>query len=161
MSLSAFITVLFLSGVMLLGILLFSQKFIAFQADSISEHIRQEINSGDAIKTLGISSIEKVHKNSPKTKKWIEGLDKNSIIHELTPAGSNANRIYIRIEVNDILICSNVDDDGDIEKFSHFFKDNLAIKPILDSHGNQIGNITVLCFYLSWLIILLFSLTMN
>jgi hypothetical protein len=57
-SLSTFITVLFLSGVIIYLILFVSKSFAAYQAEFVSYSIQQEMNSGSVIKPLGIKSID-------------------------------------------------------------------------------------------------------
>jgi len=118
-----------------------SKGFAAYQAEDISYTIQKEINSGSAIKSLGISSIDEIHKNNPKIKRWIDGLNKSTILDEFIPYTRDANNIYIRIEVNDQLVYSN--EEREIKELSGFYKDTEAIKPILDSNNNQIGKIKV------------------
>jgi signal transduction histidine kinase len=115
--------------------------FAAFQAETVSYAVQKEINSGSALKVLGIESIDEIDKDSLRTKKWIDGLNKRTIINEFIPYTRHVNNIYIRIEVNDKLVYS--DEQVDIKKLSGFYEDTEAIKPILDSNSNQIGSITV------------------
>jgi len=140
-SLSAFITVVFISGVIIYLILMASKGFAAYQAEAVSYSIQQELNSGSAIKPLGISRIEEIDKNDLRTKMWIERLNQRTSINEFIPYMRDVNKIYISIEVKDKLVYSN--EEEDLSGFSDFYKDTESIKPILDSNNKEIGKITV------------------
>lgn len=141
-TLSAFIIVLFLSGVFTLMIIAASGAVAAYQAETVSTAIQKELNSGNAIKYLGIQRIDDIDKSNPKTKLWIDKLNKNTIINEFFPDAIDVNKLYIRIELNDKLVYSN--QDGNIsDDYTNYYKNTESIKPILDSNNNQIGNIIV------------------
>jgi len=141
MSLSAFITVLFLSGVIIYSILMASKGFAAYQAEVVSNAIQKEINSGSAIKLLGITSIDEIDSNNPKTKMWIDELNRRTIINEFFPYANDINKIYIKIEINDELVYE--DEEAINIELSEFYHDTEATKQILDSNNNPIGSILV------------------
>lgn len=140
-SLTAFITVLFLSGVIIYLIFLASRSFAAFQAEVVSYSIQQGLNSGSAVNTLGISRVDEIDNHNPRTKIWIDELNQKAILNEFIPYTRDINKIYIRIEVKDNLVYSN--EEGDIEELSNLYKGTQSIKPIFDSNNNKIGTITV------------------
>lgn len=141
MSLSAFITVLFLSGIIIFLILVASQGFAAYQAENLSYTIQKEINSGNVLKPLGIDSIYEIDKNSPKVKRWIDGLSKKAIVNEFMPYTKPVNNMYVTIELNNKVIYSNEEDN--VDEVSDFYKNTEAVKPILDANNNQVGMIKV------------------
>jgi len=141
MSLSAFITVLFLSGVIIYSILMASKGFAAYQAEVVSNAIQKEINSGSAIKLLGITSIDEIDSTNPKTKRWIDELNRRTIINEFFPYANDINKIYIKIEINDELVYE--DEEAINLELSEFYHDTEATKQILDSNNNPIGSILV------------------
>lgn len=140
-ALSTFMTVLFLSGVIIYLILFVSKGFASYQAEFISYSIQQEINSGSALKPLGISRIDEIDHNNPRTNIWLEDLNRKASINEFIPYAGDVNKVYIRIEIKDKFIYSN--EPVDAERLTGFYEDTLSIKPILDSDNNVIGNITV------------------
>jgi len=146
LSLTAFITVLFLSGVFLFMALIVSQGFAEYQAENVSYAIQKEINTGNAVKMLGISGIEEIDQNNPRTKAWIEGLDKSSMISgDFFEFSSDfKNKICITIEVHDKIVYTNeIEESEHVKELSDLYKNTEAIKPILDSNSNQIGTIRV------------------
>jgi signal transduction histidine kinase len=139
--LSTLITVLFLSGVIIYLILVISKSFAASQAEIVSYSIQQEINSGSIYKPLGISKIDEIDNNNPKTRMWLEDLNRRARIDEFIPFASDVNKMYIRIEIKDKFTYSNEAEGS--EELSDFYKDTQSVKPILDSNNNEIGSITV------------------
>lgn len=141
-SLSTFITILFLSGIIIFLILMISKSLAAYQAEFVSYSIQREINSGAAIKPLGIKSIAEIDSNNPNTKRWFEDLNRRTRMNDFIPYFDNINKVYIRIEVRDELIYSN--EDKSIKELSDLYGDTQSVKPILDSNGREVGHITVM-----------------
>ena len=142
-SLSAFITVLVMSSIIIFIILVASQSFATYQSEVVSYEIQKEINSGQAFASLGIGSIEEVDENNPLITRWVEDLNKKSVINTVVPYLSDLNTIYITIMVKDRIIYSNEIETQYSEKVSEFYDDTQSIKPIYDKNGNEIGQISV------------------
>jgi signal transduction histidine kinase len=140
-ALSTFITVVFLSGVIIYVILEISRYYAASQAEFVSYSIEQEINSGGSIKPSGIGGFEEIDGNNPKTRMWIEDLNKRASINQFLPYLEDINKIYIEIVVKDKLVYSNGYEV--INELSYLYKDTQSIRPIFDSKGNKVGSITV------------------
>lgn len=140
-SLSTFVTVLFLSGVFIYLILTVSRGFAAYQAEMVSYSIQQELNSGNAVKPLGINRIDELDHNNPKTKLWLEDLNQRARLNEFIPYTGDFNKVYIHIEIKDKFIYTN-EEEG-VEELSRLYRDTQSIKPILDANNNEIGKITV------------------
>lgn len=140
-SLATFITVMFLSGVIIWLILFVSKGFAAYQAEIVSSSIQQEINSGNIIKHLGIRRIEEINNDNPKTKAWLADLSRKARMSEFLPYASDTSKIYIRIELKDKLVFSN--EDEVLAELSEFYKDTQSTKTIVDQDNNEIGTITV------------------
>ncbi len=142
-SLSAFITVLVMSSIIIFIILVASQSFAAYQSEVVSYEIQKEINSGQAFASLGIRSIEEVDENNPLITRWVEELNKKSVINTVIPYFSDLNTIYITIVVKDKIIYSNEFETQYSEKVSEFYENTQSIKPIYDKSGNEMGHISV------------------
>ena len=142
-SLSAMITVLFMSGVIIFIILVASQSFAAYQAEVVSYSIQKEINSGKAILPLGISNIDDLKENNPHLKRWVEDINNKTIINTFIPYYSDINKLYIKIEMKDKIIYSNEVEEPYNEDIDEFYKDTESIKPIFDANNNEIGQISV------------------
>lgn len=140
-SFSAFISVLFLSGVLICIILFAAKGFSAYQTEVVSYSIQQELRSGSAVNMMGISDISQIDKNDQRTKMWLEKINHRAALNEFIPFISVSDKIYIKLEVGDKLLYTN--EDEDIPEISNFFKDTEAVKPIIDADNNEIGKITV------------------
>lgn len=140
-SLSTLITIVFFSGIIILIVLSLSRAFAASQAEIICLSIQQEINTGHALIPLGVNNVEQIDRNSPKTKIWLEDLNKKARISEFLPFARDIDNIYIRIEINEKLIFSN--EDEALMPLSELYRDTQSEYPILDRENNEIGTITV------------------
>lgn len=140
-SLSTLITVVFLSGVISYLILEASKGFAAYQSEFVSSSIQQEINSGRAMKPLGIANINELDSKNPQTKKWLDDTVEKGRIVDIIPYISNNNKIYIRIRIGNRVAYTN--EQQEIEVVSDYYKDTQSVKPVLDPNGNEIGDITV------------------
>jgi signal transduction histidine kinase len=141
-SLSTFITVLFLSGAIISLILVVSRNFAEFQSDIACFSIQQELNSGMALKPLGLKSIEEIDKDSLNTKLWFNDLNKKLGFDNFIPYTKNENKLYIKVQVKGQIIYSN-EPEATSDNFSNFYKSTESIKPILNSDGEEIGTIAV------------------
>ena len=141
-SLSTFITVLFLSGVIISLILVVSRSFAEFQSDIACYSIQQELNSGAALKPLGIKSIEEIDKDSLNTKMWFSDLNKKLRFDDFIPYAKDENKLYIKVQVKDQILYSN-EPEAASDNFSNFYKNTESIKPILNSDGEEIGTVAV------------------
>ncbi|HKL79150.1 MAG TPA: ATP-binding protein [Mobilitalea sp.] len=141
LSLSTFLTVIFISGIMIFIVLYISKSFVTYQVEEVSEAIQEEIRTGRAVQTLEIRNVAEMDPKNSKTRDWIAKLDRSSAIKEIIPYSSDIPILYIRLEINDKLLFSN--EDGEEEELSGVFNDTTAVKPIYDVYQNQIGSITV------------------
>ncbi len=144
-SLSALITVLFMSGVIILIILAASRNFAAYQSDVMSYSIQKELNSGQAMNSLGIKSINELNEGDSRLNEWVDNITRNSIINTIIPYDSGVSEFHIRIEVQNKIIYSNEleAEEQDNHDSSELFQDTEAVKPIMNSNNNEIGNIYV------------------
>jgi signal transduction histidine kinase len=140
MSLSAFVTVVFLSGLIIAMIVTGVKILAVYQSDMACTSIQNEINSGRALKELGLNNIEEMEANT-KTDQWASRFCKSSIQSEFIPNINDFNKLYIQIEINQTVVYNN--DEGKLEKVPEFLKDTQAVKPILDSEDNEIGSVRV------------------
>lgn len=141
-SLSTFITVLFLSGAIISLILVVSRSFAEFQSDIACYSIQQELNSGVALKPLGIKSIEEIDKDNLNTKMWFTDLSKKLGFDDFIPYAKDENKLYIKVQVKDQIIYSN-EPEVTSDNFSNLYKNTESIKPILNSDGEEIGTVAV------------------
>jgi hypothetical protein len=144
-SLSTFITVLFLSGAIISLILIASRSFAKGQSKTACDLIQQELNSGAVLKPLGIKSIEEIGKDNINTNKWFNDFNKKLRFDDLIPYTKDETKLYIRIEIKDKRVYSNETKAGsnDISVFSDFYKSTESIDYIYNSEGEKIGTIAV------------------
>lgn len=142
-SLSALITVLFMSSVIILIILAVSRDFAAYQSDVMCYSIQKEINSGQAMNSLGIKSINELNEGDSRLNELVNDISRKSIINTIIPYDNGVSELYIKIEVQNRIIYSNELEAEAQNSQSKLFKDTEAVKPILDSNNNEIGNIYV------------------
>ncbi len=141
MSLSAFITVVFLSGVLITIFLSLSKVYANYQAEVIANAVQEDMNSRNVFQKLGIDSFNEINEENPKTQDWIDGLNKSTIINAVIPYNRNVSYINVRIKVYDKVVYSNeLASDDDIY---NFYEDTKAVRPIYDFVGNEIGTIVV------------------
>lgn len=140
MSLSAFLSVLFLSG-FIIAIIVSAVKGLGdYQAEVACTAIQQEINSGMAAKELGISSIRELTANE-KTDLWIDRFSKNTIQIELLPGFNEVNKLYVTIEIDNKVVYTNTEET--MEELSELVEVMSAAQPIFDEQDNQIGTVSV------------------
>lgn len=142
LNLTALITVLFLSGVIIFIILSVSKLLVAYQSEKVASAIQQDINSGSAAEKLGIHNIEEMDLNDARTKLWIDSLHKSNISNDFYPYIGEISHIYIKIEVNEKTLYSNENEIP--EGLEEFYDSIKAEKPIFDRDNNEIGSITVI-----------------
>ena len=144
-SLSALITVLFMSSVIILIVLAVSRNFAEYQSDVMSYSIQKELNSGQAMNRLGIKSINELNEGDPRLNEWVKDISRKSIINTIIPYDSGVSELYIKIEVQNRIIYSNEleAEEQNNQNSSDLFEDTEAVKPIMDSNNNEIGNIYV------------------
>lgn len=142
-SLSTFITVLFISGAIIGLIIAVSKGFAEYQSDIVCYSIQQELNSGGALKPLGIKSIEEIDKNSSSTKMLFMDLNKRLRFNDFFPYANNENYMHIKIQIGDEIIYSNEPEAANWD-FSGFYKNTESIKPIFNSEGEEIGTVSVM-----------------
>ncbi len=139
MSLSAFFTVLFLSGVIIYMVLMLSKSYALNEAEMVSYSIQQQINTDDSIKSFENQSHVKIDINNPKIQMWINDISNRSKINEFIPYREKTSNIYVTIIVNDKILYSN--DESSSDPLSKFYSDTKSVKPILDSDNKKIGEI--------------------
>ncbi len=141
LSLTACITVFFLGGILSLISFALSKGFVAYQSKTICESIMQEINSGNAARILNASSIELVDFEDRRTLKWVDELDDNAIINDVFRVDGKMNSIYIIIEIEDKIAYTNEHNSMDV--LTEYYDDTIAVRPIMNIHGQAIGSVTV------------------
>lgn len=144
-SLSALITVLFMSGVIILIIMAASRNFAAYRSDVMSYSIQKELNSGQAMDSMGIKSINELNEGDPRVNEWVDNISRKSVINTIIPYDAGVSELYIKIEVQNKIIYSNEleAEEKNNQNSSELFKDTEAVKPIMDSNNNKIGIIYV------------------
>lgn len=142
MSLSAFITVVFLSGFIIAIVIIVSKELTSYQANTVCKEIQQEINSGDANSQLGIENIEDLSSDNQFTKIWIDRVIKNTLIYKFQPYSIDSSKIFVEIEINNSVVYSNYNVKDEI---TNLYDDTQAENIIVDdTHNNQIGTIKVM-----------------
>lgn len=142
-SLSTFITVLFICGAIIGLIITVSLSFAEYQSDIVCSSIQQELNSGVSLKLLGIKSIEEIDKDSPNTKMVFMDMSRRVNFKNFIPFTNNENTLFIKIQIKDEIVYSN-EPAAVGEDFSSFYKSTESIKPILNSAGGEVGTVTVM-----------------
>lgn len=142
LSLTAFITVLFLSGIISFMIFPLSSLFIAIQSENACAEIQKEINTGLAARQLGINDIEMIDRHDPRVKEWIQSLNEKTIFYELSKDFGDMRSIYITIEINGAVVYSD-EESVFARDLAEFYKDTESTKPIFNSHNREIGSVTV------------------
>lgn len=138
---TSFLTIVFISGLMLILLFYVSKVIIMYQADTIAETIVTDVHSGNAAKVMGVTSIDMMRMDNPMSKNWIDKLDKTSILNEWFNLSEAEDDIIIVIDMNGEIVFSNeTDSDRD---FYELYQDTEARKQIYDSNGNIIGNVKV------------------
>lgn len=144
-SLSTLITVLFMSGVIILIIMAASRNFAAYRSDVMSYSIQKELNSGQAMDSMGIKSINELNEGDSRVNEWVDNISRKSVINTIIPYDAGVSELYIKIEVQNKIIYSNEleAEEKNNQNSSELFKDTEAVKPIMDSNNNKIGIIYV------------------
>ncbi len=142
-SLSTFITVLFICGAIIGLIITVSLSFAGYQSDIVCSSIQQELNSGVSLKLLGIKSIEEIDKDSLSTKMVFMDMSRRLNFKNFIPFTNNENTLFIKIQIKDEIVYSN-EPAAAGEDFSSFYKNTESIKPILNSAGEEVGTVTVM-----------------
>lgn len=139
---ATFITVMFLSGVLIYVILVMSREYAANQADAVSTYIQEQINSGNVVRPLGIKKLEEMNQDNPKMRAWLDSIHERAKVSQfIIPYDSDTNKNYVRIELGNKVVYTN--EDNNLAELSGFYKDTESVKPIIDQNGQKIGTITV------------------
>lgn len=142
MSLSVFITVVFLSGLISFIILSASRELATYQADTVCKDIQMKIDSYEANHYLGIKSFEQLNKNNSYIDDWINGITNKALVYQVDLFNITQNKILVQIEVKDIIVYSNYEDD--YSDWADFYGDTVSERMIIDSSSNIVlGKITV------------------
>ena len=81
-SLSTFITVLFLSGAIISLILVASRHFAKIESKIACDSIQQELISGAGLKPLGVKSIEEIGKDNLNINIWFKTIKNQKKVQE-------------------------------------------------------------------------------
>ncbi|MDF2907525.1 MAG: hypothetical protein K0R34_2846 [Herbinix sp.] len=141
MNLSAFIPVVFLS-LLVIGLLFIVSRGIAgFQVEAVGTILQQDINSGNALKTLGLKQIKDLDPKAPITKKWLDEASLNNVFRDYFSFSEDDSVVYITIIIEDEVVYTNEEPmDQDMLKL---YKAIIAEKPILDAVNLEIGTVRV------------------
>lgn len=138
---TAFIIVVFISGILSLCIFPLSKRFIEYQSDTVCKSIQYEINSGIAAKVLRVNSFEQVDFEAAKTREWIQDFDNTSIYSEIFKNTGNINTIYVILKIGGDVVYT--DESEDAKLFWEFYRDTQEERPIFNKNGEEMGTVTV------------------
>jgi signal transduction histidine kinase len=141
LNLSAFIPVVFLS-LLVIGLLFIVSRGIAgFQVEAVGTILQQDINSGKALKTLGIRHISELDPGSPITKKWLDDASLNNVFRDYFSFSDEESVVFITIIIEDEVIFTNEElMDRDMLKL---YEAIVSEKSILDAANLEIGTVRV------------------
>jgi signal transduction histidine kinase len=142
MSLSAFITVVFLSGLISIIVLGVSQEAAVYQADAVCMEIQGKVNSGEANEALGITRITQLEQTNSQIMPWIDGIIKDSLLYKIDIFQMTPNKILVQLEINGVTLYSNYEED--FSEWADFYSSTESERILVDSSSNEeIGTVTV------------------
>ena len=141
MFLTAFITVLFLSGIFIVMCLSLSRIYAGYQAEKVADAVEKDINSRKAYGALGVSYLSDIDKSDPRTQEWIDRMNENTVINEFIPYSRDFSYINITIEAGGEVVYTN--ENLTDEHIVNFYKDTQAVRLIYESNGTLAGKIIV------------------
>ncbi len=141
-SLSTLITVMLLSGAIISLIIIISTNFARFQSDITCYSIQQELNSGMALKPLGIESIEELNQNSHGVKILFGDLNKKLAFKNIIPYMDTEDFLHITVRIKDEVVYTNEPDVKNMD-FTFIYEATESVKPIFNSSGIAIGTVMV------------------
>ena len=139
--LSAFITVLFISGIFIIMCLGLSMAYAGYQAEKVADTVEKDISSRKAYWTLGVSNLSDIDKEDPRTQEWIDRMNESTIINDIIPYNRDFNYINITIEAGGKVVYSN-DTFVDTHIYN-FYEDTKAVRLIYEANGTLAGKIIV------------------
>ncbi len=141
-SLSAFVTVVFLSSLISCLIMALSKEFAVYEAEAVCRKIQNEFNLSTANNTFFINPITELRKDNYFIRLWVNDRIKESILYHFDPFREIKTKIFVQLEINKTVIYSN--DEKSTGVFADFYDGTEAVMPIFDSeHKYEIGKISV------------------
>lgn len=141
LNLSAFIPVVFLS-LLVIGLLFIVSRGIAgFQVEAVGTILQQDINSGNALKTLGIKHIKEIDPEAPITKKWLDEASLNNVFRDYFSFSEEESVVFITIIIEDKVVYTNEEPVN--QDMLELYKAIVAEKSILDAENLEIGTVRI------------------
>lgn len=141
LNLSAFIPIVFLSGLVICLIFAVSQGFATYQVEMVSTMIEQDINSGNALHTLGIDSLDQLDSEDPRTIEWIDAMSQNETFSKFFSFTEEQKSVFVTIELMDEVLYSNEEKlEGG---WADLYKQTAAKKPIYGTGEEIVGTVSV------------------
>ncbi len=141
LNLSAFIPVVFLS-LSVIGLLFIVSRGIAgFQVEAVGTILQQDINSGNALKTLGIKHIKDIKPEAPVTKKWLDEASLNKVFRDYFSFSEDESVVFITISIEDEVIYTNEEPVN--QDMIALYEAAVVEKPIIDAKNLEVGTVRV------------------
>lgn len=138
---SAFLPVAFLSALVIGLLLIITHGVAGFQVEAVGTIIQNDINSGNALKILGLQHISELDPKAPVTEQWLDEVSLNKVFREYFSFTRNERVVFITITVQDKIVYSNEEPVN--RDMIGIYRSVISEKPLFDMAGLPIGSIKV------------------